>query len=248
LAATLLIAVAVIAAAVAPANAQCLVAVAADDGSGPNEIAGLHATLAEFGCTWVDVTTVAEARSAGATVLIDRYAANNFPAVDVDAWLADGFGFIQMGDWPPWFANGYESQTSGTPLTITVIDAGHPLTEGLPASWTGLGFWAYDWGSDALGWATDPAYPNLIEGSYGTPQPRTVTGADVGPGRAVYIGINTYGPLASDNDKRVLSNAISWSGGALVAVQIPVLDWAGIAVFVLLLGILGTAMLIRLRH
>jgi hypothetical protein len=97
-AATLLIAAVVVLGAVAPVNAQCLVAVAADDGSAPNEITGLHATLAEFGCTWVDVTTVAEARAASAGVLIDRYGANNFPTGDIDAWLADGFGFIQLGD------------------------------------------------------------------------------------------------------------------------------------------------------
>ncbi len=244
---TLLVAVAVVSGMVAPAHAQCLVAVAADDGSGPNEIAELHNTLGEIGCAWVDVTSVAEARTANADVLIDRYGAGNFPSADIDAWLADGFGYIEMGDWPDWFADAWEGQPAGTPLAITVVDAGHPLTAGLPPSWTGRGFWAYDWASDALGYVTDAGFPNLIEGSYGTVRARAVTGDDVGPGRAVYIGFNTYGSVAGAADKLVLRNAIAWSGRVLEQIDaIPTLGTTGIVAFVLLLGVVGVVVLFRL--
>jgi hypothetical protein len=192
-------------------GAGCLVAVTADSG-GPNEIAELHATLDEFGFGWLDVTTVQQARDAGADVLIDRYAAVNMPYSDINDWLNDGYGYVELGDWPAWFPDTWEGQPGGTPLNIAVADSGHPLAKGLPAAWTGLGFYAYDWSSDALGWVTNVGYPNIVEAQYATLRERVVTAEEVGPGRAAYIGINTYGYKANDPDKRVLRNAIEWTG------------------------------------
>jgi uncharacterized repeat protein (TIGR01451 family) len=210
-------------------NAACVVAVVA----GPDpESTELHNTLTEFGFTWVDVTTVQEARDAGADVIIDRFAVNgNLPVGDVNAWLNEGHGFIHMGDWPQWFPTSWEGATAGTPLAITVDDPAHPLTQGLPPSWTGLGFWAYGWpGSNAVGWVTDSSYPDIIQASYGTPHQRVISAAEYGTGRAVYIGINTYGYLAGDPDKLVLRNALSWSGqcGETQPVDVPWLSEAPI--------------------
>jgi hypothetical protein len=227
-------------------HAQCLVAVSPDDGSGPNELAQLQATLTELGCTVDVVATVAEARTAGARVLIDRFAADNFPTSDVDGWLADGFGYIQLGDWPDWFSNSFQGEPSGTPLTITVADPSHPLAAGLPATWTGRGFWAYDYTEDYLGWVTDVSTPNVIEGEYDVLEQRAVTGIDVGPGRAVYIGFNVYGTAASATDKQVLANALSWSGRLpQQETGIPSLGSSGLVVFVLLLAAAGAVLASR---
>jgi uncharacterized repeat protein (TIGR01451 family) len=194
-------------------GSSCRVALAADDGGNPTEAAELHATLTELGYDWVDVNSVEEARYAGANVLIDRIGAVDMPVNDVNTWLTDSMGYIQIGDWPDWFPENWESQPAGTPLTITVADSAHPLAAGLPASWTGLGFWAYGWpGSNAVGWVTDVAYPNIISAQYSTNRARAVSAATYGPGRAAYIGFNTYGTLASVNDKQVLRNAITWTG------------------------------------
>jgi hypothetical protein len=196
----------------APTIAACTVAIMADDGSGPNEITELHNTLDEFGIGWVDVMSTTEAYNAGANVLIDRYAAFNLPYSAIDNWLNDGLGYIELGDWPDWFSDSWEGQPAGTPLSLSVADASHPLADGLPPTWTGLGFWAYDWVSDAVGWVDDIAYPNIVEGQYATPHERVVSFEEYGTGRAVYIGLNTYGTLANPPDKQVLYNAITWSG------------------------------------
>jgi len=186
-------------------NANCMVAIMADNGSGLNEIAGLHNTLDTAGYTWVDVTNITETRAAGANVLIDRYAGYNIPYADISDWLNDGYGHVQLGDWPYWFPDNSEGQPSGTLRTITVADAGHPLAAGLPPAWTGLGFWAYDWEDwDALGWIQDTSFLDIIHTGYTTIQERVVSYKEVGAGHAGYIGFNTYGPLADAPDNEVV--------------------------------------------
>ncbi|MBN1483948.1 MAG: PKD domain-containing protein [Chloroflexia bacterium] len=191
-------------------NGACVVAVTAE--MAYTETRQLHRTLEEFGYSWVDVYSVGEARLFEADVIIDRYGGWYLPVPDLDDWLSEGHGLVQLGDWPDWFPNDWEGQPSGTPLDVTVVDPDHPLTAGLPATWTGLGFWAYDWTSDAVGWVTDTLSPNLIEASYGTPHERVLSYAEPDPGRAVYIGLNVYGDLAGEADKRILQNALTWSG------------------------------------
>ena len=192
----------------------CLVAVMADSGSGPNEAAQLHQTLDDFGYSWVDVTYLTETQVADADVLIDRYGAANPPIADINAWLGEGKGYIHLGDWPDLFPVDWESQPAGTPLTLTVVDNAHPLMAGLPSSWTGLGFWAYDWTENALGWTTDGSLPNLLQGQYpgSILRDRVVSYEEIGAGRAVFIGVNTYGSASGEADQRLLWNAIAWSG------------------------------------
>jgi subtilisin family serine protease/PKD repeat protein len=197
--------------ATASVGSGCVVAVAADNygGSETNE---LHNTLTQFGYSWVDVYTVQEARDAGAATLIVRYTGWSLPIADLNNWLTEGHGLIQFGDWVDWFPNEWEAQPSGTPLSITVADSGYPLAQGLPSSWAGLGFFAYNWDSDALGWVTDVSYPNIIQAQYGALRERAATATGYGLGRAVYIGFNVYGYLAGNNDKRLFDNAITWTG------------------------------------
>jgi hypothetical protein len=196
------------------ASSGCLVAVMADVGSGPNEIIQLHQTLDDFGYAWVDVATLTETQAANADVLIDRYGAANLPLADINTWLGEGNGYIQLGDWPDLFPLDWESQPAGTPLTLTVVDNAHPLMAGLSSSWTGLGFWAYDWTENALSWTTDGSLPNLLQGQYpgSILRDRVVSYEEIGAGRAVFIGLNTYGSASGEADQRLLWNAIAWSG------------------------------------
>ena len=194
-----------------PQASGCVVALTV--GTSSFEPEQFHNTLTELGFAWVDVYSAQEAFDAGANVLIDHYAAYNLPTSDISAWLAAGLGYIEMGDWPQWFPDTWEGAAAGTPLNIEVVDASHPLMDRLPASWVGLGFWAYDWpGSNAVGWVTDVNYPNLLAAGYGAIHDRAVTYQEVGLGRAVYLGVNVYGYSAGENDKQLLENAITWSG------------------------------------
>ncbi len=197
----------------------CVVALL--DSSYLTETQYLVQTLEELGYSWTFVDGIGEAADVGADVFVDRYAAENAPVYMVDAWLANGYGYIHLGDWPDWFANSWEAAADSAPLAITVADSTHPLAAGLPASWEGRGFWSYEWDQDAVGWATNAAYPSIIDAQYTVLRERVVTGVDVGLGRAVYIGVNVYGPAASENDMRLLDNAIRWSGRCNLPVDVP---------------------------
>ncbi len=235
------------------ANAQpapsCSVAVMA--GGDGIELPQLHATLTALGVSWVDVTSLAEAQTANASVIIDRYDADNLPSGDIDTWLNSGRGFIQLGDWPNLFANDYTFITNGAPITVTVADPASPLAAGLAASWTGRGFWAYDVTSeDYIGWATDTALPDVAHAQFGsTTHTRVVSSELVGSGRAVYIGINVYGSAAGPNETRLLSNAISWAGNCAIGPveAIPALGGIGLALFIAVLALVGVALITRLR-
>lgn len=230
------------------AIAQCTVAVMAGGGD-LEELNPLHATLTEFGCAWTDVSSLAQAQGSGAATLIDRYGANNLSITDAGTWLASGRGYVQLGDWPNYIDSSYEYIGYGTPVTLTVIDTASPLTAGLPASWVGQGFWHYN--SDGyVGWATDGGDPDLIEGQatgYSLHQ-KVVSSRTVGPGRAVYIGFNVYGPDAGTADKRVLANALSWTGQFDIGVTpVPALGALGGAAMILALIGLGAFLAARGR-
>jgi hypothetical protein len=193
-------------------QASCLVALVS--GSGYEQEA-LHETLDELGYPWLDVDTVQQARDAGAAVLMDHSPANNLNPSDIQGWMDDGFGYIEQGDWPQYFPDTWEGATAGTPLEINVVDSGHPLTRGLPSTWTGLGFWAYEWaGMNAMGYVTDPSYPNVISAGYGgNIHDNAVSYVETAnDGRGVYVGFNMQGYSAGDNDKKFFENAILWTG------------------------------------
>ncbi len=234
-------------AAFAQAAPPCVVAVMS--GGGGLELPQLHSTLTALGVTYVDVASLAEAQGANASVIIDRYDGTNLSTGDISTWLAAGRGYIQLGDWPHGFANAWVELPNGQPVPVTVADASSPLAAGLASSWTARGFWAYDWSSDALGFATDTSLPDVLHGTYnGTTYTRVATTQVVGAGRAVYIGINVYGSLAGPNELTLLSNALSWAGACSVqpVEPIPALGGIGLAILALALAVLGVALIRRL--
>jgi Subtilase family/Carboxypeptidase regulatory-like domain/Repeat of unknown function (DUF6923)/PKD domain len=190
---------------------DCMVAITV--GYDPEQQA-LRDTLDELGFPWIEIYSVQEARDAGAAVIMDHSPASTLPAYDLGLWMADGFGYIEQGDWPQYFPDTWLGAPSGTPLDIVVVDSSHPLARGLPSAWTGLGFWAYDWDQDAVGYVTDPSYPNVMQaGYYGSLNDRAVSYVEVGDdGRGVYLGVNVQGSLAGDYDKKLFENAIRWTG------------------------------------
>ncbi|PWB50983.1 MAG: hypothetical protein C3F13_15895, partial [Anaerolineales bacterium] len=195
---------------------ECLVAITV--GSDPEQSA-LRATLDELGYPWVEIDSVLEARNAGAVVIMDHSPATpNLPGTDLQTWMEDGFGYIEQGDWPQYFPDTFSAAASGTPLDIVVMDPSHPIMRGLPASWTGLGFWAYDWFQDAVGYLTNATYPNLAKAGYfGSLNDRAISYVEVGDdGRGVYLGLNVQGSMAGDNEKLLFDNALRWAGHCAV--------------------------------
>jgi uncharacterized repeat protein (TIGR01451 family) len=186
-----------------------LVAVAAGN---TLETEALHDTLTEFGLSYVDITTVAEAEAAGADVIIGNIGLF-LNVADVNNYVNNGGGFIQIGDWVDFFANDYEAIGEGTSVTVTVDNAAHPVCQGLPGSWTTRGLWSYGYGSyDYVGWVTDTSKPSIasVQADGYDLHYRGVSATYLGAGKAVYLGFNVYGDLAGSNDKLLFKNALDW--------------------------------------
>jgi hypothetical protein len=132
-------------------------------------------------------------------------------------WVQAGHGVVQLSDWGPGFqANLWLEVASGSAQTVTIVDAAHPITAGVPASWSTFGFWNNDptVTQDYVGWVTD-ADPNLAQISGND---RGLSARAEGSGRVVYVGWGVYGPAATANDLTILANAITWAGQCAVPV------------------------------
>jgi hypothetical protein len=138
----------------------------------------------------------------------------------VTTWVQAGHGLVQVSDWGPDIQNNswLDIGTGYPPQTVTVVDGAHPITTGLPASWSTLGFWHYDPNvpEDYIGWVTD-ADPNLAQIAGND---RGLSARAEGSGRVVYVGWNVYGSAASPDDLSVLANAIEWAGQCTVPVEL----------------------------
>jgi hypothetical protein len=174
------------------------------------EMDELHSTLDEFEFSYVDVNNISEATVAECDVLIGFHSsvADDWSKTEVGDWLNASRGFIHISDWSNWFPNSYTSIPDFTPVTLTLVGP-HPITEGLPDSWTTYGFWYYGYSpSDFVGWSTNTSLPNIanVDG-----HDRAVTVEEVGPGRAVYLGFNVFGSAADVYSKAVFVRSILWS-------------------------------------
>lgn len=195
------------------AESPYLVAVAAASYPNTRETDALHETLTELGLSYVDVNSVVEAEAADAEVIIAYVGSVRFNLTTLDNFIKNGGGYIQIGDWTEWFANDYESIGEGNSVTVTISDSTHPVTSGLPGSWTARGYWSYGYNADDyVGWVTDTAKPNIavLQATNYSAHSRGVSAVMQGAGRAVYIGFNVYGNLTSSNDKLLFRNALQW--------------------------------------
>lgn len=189
---------------------QIKIGVAANNSMNTNETNELHNTLSEYGFSYVDVNTIDNATDAECDVLIGLHSsvAIGWSTSEVGDWLNTSKGFIQISDWPNWFEpNSWTSILEHSSITLT-LGSPHPITEGLPNSWVTTGFWYYTSGLDYVGWSTNASLPNIanVDG-----HDRAVTVEEVGPGRAVYLGLNVFGSAADVYSKAVFVRSILWS-------------------------------------
>ncbi len=169
----------------------------------------LHNTLSEFGFSYVDINNDGEATAAECDVVIGYQGElMGWPKSNISDWLNAGKGFIQVSDWPDWFPNTWTDIPEHSTVTLTLISP-HPITEGLPDSWTATGFWYYDTSSvDYVAWCTNATLPNIanVDG-----HDRAVTAEEVGSGRAVFLGFNVFGYAADVYSEGLFVRAILWS-------------------------------------
>jgi len=188
-----------------------LVAVAASEHSNTLEHDALVSTLNSMGYNTVDVTTVAEAQTAGANVIFACVGCYEFDPAELNNWISSGKGYIQVGDWTAWFTNSCEDISEGNTVTVTITDSSHSLAAGLPASWVGRGFWAYGYdGTDYVGWSSGYDEVGTLQAAGYPLRNEGISVTTHGSGRAVYFGFNVYGAAAGPNELQLLINAINW--------------------------------------
>ena len=197
------------------------VAIASNDYVDPVEHDLLAAELAGLGYSPVDVTGVRDANAIGAMALVvyaGGYYATGLEMADLQSWVNSGHGLIQIGEWHEFFPSEYVGRLPvPTSVAVTVHNAWHPVVQGVASSWSGRGFFFYGWADGALGYTincvgeTDLAHgdaPGFPAHDY------VIAAVDRDPparlGRAVFFGINTYGPDAGPNEHQLLVNAMNW--------------------------------------
>ncbi len=177
-----------------------------------DEYNAIYSTLTNLG---FNVVTVSNGQWAGVNVIV------SYPGCDPLQYgpgfnqISNGFSFVEISDWGfDWTPKSYVTLIKGTNLTISV-GAPHPITAGLPASWTAHGIWRYgDPTGDYLVYGTDASQTSLASEISVTGKSRVLVATNFDRGRAVFIGWNVYGPDAGSNDIAVLRNAILWAGQA----------------------------------
>jgi hypothetical protein len=175
------------------------------------ETAALAGTLTNLGFL---VRAVTNGQWAGLNVVVVQPGCNPDTFGPTLSQISNGVSVIQIGDWgSDWTPNAWSSVADSTPLTVGV-NAAHPITAGLPASWSTYGFWHYWSGFDYYGWSTDTALTSLVSLTAPASQARLLVANAMGLGKAVYIGWNVYGPDASPSDVSLLRNAILWAAVA----------------------------------
>jgi hypothetical protein len=228
---------------IAASYRRCRVGVAANSDENTLETDALHDALDDFGITWVDITDVPVFGESDVQCIIVRYAGDDLSVPDLETWVNAGGGLIQLGDWSDYFPNDWEYVAINTTIPITLVTAFPGLTDGLISGWTAYGFYCYGWdSSDAVGWVTDTGYTNIVNADG---YDRACTAAEVGSGRAVYIGWNVYGPKADANSLRLFENALRWVcpcnivGGEIIPVNTVELIAPAMIILVLVVGTTG---------
>ena len=224
------------------------VAIEVNDYDPSSEHDALTSTLTNLGHTVVDVTTVDEAQNAGACTIISYAGGDTLDSADLESWVNGGKGLIQIGDWTNYFSTTWESAQAT--ITVNITNPSHPLAQGLPSSWSGHGYFynalppgflAYSNGS-LTGETEIGTLQSTVVRNYG------ISAYDSGTGRAVFLGLNVYGPSAGANDLALLQNSIDWSCGGSPPVsttRIPTMNEWGLIIFAVLTGLGATYYLRR---
>jgi hypothetical protein len=229
------------------ANAATI-AIESNDFSPSYEHDYLASTLTGMGHSVVDVTTISEARNAGACAIIGYSGGHTISASDLQSWVNSGRGFIQIGDWDDFFSNYYEGQLPiPSAITVTITNPSHPLAQGLDSSWSGRGYLYYGWPDGAVGYSFGslPGETEIGTLQYTVLRNYGISAYDSGNGRAVYLGLNVFGPAAGPNELTLLQNSIYW---VCQSRDIPTINEWGMIIFVMLAGIGAVYYLRRQRR
>jgi hypothetical protein len=177
------------------------------------ERAALAGTLTNLG---FNVQLVAQGQWTGLDVVLSYPGASSFGPSIYE--ISNGWSYVQISDHgSDWTPNSFVTLADGALVTVA-LDTAHPITSGLPDSWTTFGFWRYGYSSDFLGWGTDTSLPSLVRATGTNSQTRLLVAQQKGSGRAVYVGWNVYGPAADANDLVLLRNAILWAANRSLGV------------------------------
>jgi hypothetical protein len=159
------------------------------------------------------VTEAAAGQAVALVVYSGGFNGTGMQMSDLQTWVGLGRGLIQIGDWHTYFDANWDGHLpTPTAITVTVNDLGHRVTAGVDPFWSGHGYFYYDWPDGAIGWTTGSlgesdlatlSTPGYIARNRGV-------GAIETTGRAVYFGLNVYGPAAGPNDLLLLKNALAW--------------------------------------
>ena len=169
----------------------------------------LEATLMEMGYTPFYISSVEEAADAGALAILGRFGGCDLDQDDLTEWIESGHGYIQIGDWVNWYPDTW-TVLNGASVEIDLQDSTHPITSGLPTTWTGSGYWEYSRGN-FIGWVISDAFHDIADGTANaTTYERVVSADQIGDGFSVYLGINVYGENACAESKQLLENALQW--------------------------------------
>lgn len=138
--------------------------------------------------------------------------------------IASGVNYVQISDWgSDWTPNNWVGIADNANINI-LLNEPHPITSGLPPTWSSKGFWFYgSVGSDYVGWSDDTSLPSLASETRLANHSRVLVANTLGEGRAVFIGWNVYGPAAHTNDVTLLRNALSWASGTPVVPTPPLI-------------------------
>lgn len=164
----------------------------------------LQNTLTDLGYDYVWVNSVEEAVAAGAHAILGRFGGTILDAAELDSWMMNGGGYLQLADWTEWYPTNWISGLGDVEVTIT--DPAHPLATDLPVSWQAQGYFHYSEG-DWLAQVTSPVYHEI---GAAAGYERVITADMYENGYTAFIGFNVYGEDADANSLQLFSNALQW--------------------------------------
>ena len=177
-------------------------------------------TLQELGLPYGTYTSVSAAYNDGVKVWVDFCGVAYWSdSSGIENYVSNGtMGYVQVSDWGrDIISNSWRSVPENSSQTVTINNNSHPITQGVPSSWTTRGFWQYGWPyEDFIGWGYSGDNLASISG-----YSRGLAATTYGNGRVVYIGWNAYGSTATAYDKQILFNAILWVAGDLCPTPTP---------------------------
>ncbi len=162
------------------------------------EYVQLNATLTDLGYTVVD-----ESDDAASVIL---------SAQRVWATRVEGKPYIQISDHGD-LQSVFYGMNENTPVTVALVGT-HPILAGVDQQWTSRGFWAYGYTDDFVAEVMDEGFTALASATESSRSHGAALAIHESM-ECVFIGWNVIGSLATENDTKVLKNALDYFTGIL---------------------------------